>query len=125
MLESLPEEQQNGDPDVLSALEGEFLATSAPERAIALAKWAVDSLPKSAVFALNYGLALKRAGEPQKAESEFLRAIDLDPSLMQAYAELAVLYDRQGKQAESMAILDRFLKWNPQTIQFRLVRQPQ
>jgi len=125
MLESLPEAQQNGDPDVLSALEGAFLATSAPERAIALAKWAVDSLPKSAVFALNYGLALKRAGEPQKAESEFLRAIDLDPSLMQAYAELAVLYDRQGKQAESMAILDRFLKWNPQTIQFRLVRQPQ
>jgi hypothetical protein len=44
----------------------------------------------------------------------------LDPSLTRSYAELAILYDGEGRQQESMAIIDRFLKWNPQTIQFRL-----
>ncbi len=124
LLEALPEAQQNSDADVLSALEAAFLETSPPDRAVALARWAVESTPKSATFALNYALALKRAGDLGQAEREFLRAIELDPSLMRAYAELAVLYDRQGKQQASMAILDRFLKWNPQTIQFRLARRP-
>jgi len=124
MLESLPEAQQTSDPDVLSALEAAFLETSPPDRALALARWAVESLPRSATFAMNYGLALKRAGDATQAEREFLRAIALDPSLMRSYAELALLYDRQGKQDASMAILDRFLKWNPQTIQFRLARRP-
>jgi hypothetical protein len=123
-LELLPEGQQNSDPDVLSALEVAFLDSSPPDKAVALSRWAVESTPKSATFALNYGLALKRAGDLKQAEHEFLRSIDLDPSLMRSYAELAVLYDAEGKQAESMAIIDRFLKWNPQTIQFRLARRP-
>ena len=124
MLEALPEAQQNGDPDVLSALEAAFLETSPPDRALALAGWAVEALPKSANFALNYGLALKRAGNLKQAEREFLRSIELDPSLMRSYAELAILYDSKAQQAEAMAIIDRFLKWNPQTIQFRLARRP-
>jgi len=120
LLETLPEAQQNSDPDVLSALEAAFLASSPPDRAVALARWAVESLPKSATFALNYGLALKRAGDLKQAERELLRSIELDPSLMRSYAELALLYDGEGKQAESMAIIGRFLEWNPQNIQFRL-----
>src|SRR5262249_19009159 len=100
LLETLPEAQQNDDPDVLSALEAAFLESSPPDRAVALAQWAVESLPKSATFALNFGLALKRAGNLKQAEREFLRSIELDPSLMRSYAELAVLYDSEGKQAE-------------------------
>ena len=124
LLEALPEAQQNSDPDVLSILEVAFLESSPPDKAVALSRWAVESMPKSATFALNHGLALKRAGDLKQAESELLRSIDLDPSLMRAYAELAVLYDSEGRQAESMAAIDRFLKWNPQTIQFRLARRP-
>ena len=81
-------------------------------------------MPRSATFARNYSRALKRAGNLVEAESELLRAIDLDPSLMQAYADLAVLYDGEGRQAESIAAIDRFLKWNPQNIQFRLAHRP-
>ncbi len=124
MLEELPEAQQNSDPDVLSSLEVAFLDSSPPARAVALSRWAVESMPKSATFALNYGLALKRAGDLKQAEQEFLRSIQLDPSLTRSYAELAVLYDGEGRQQESMAIVSRFLKWNPQSIQFRLAGHP-
>jgi hypothetical protein len=123
LLEALPESQQNNDPDVLSSLEVSFLAGSPPARAVALSRWAVESMPSSATFALNYGLALKRAGDLKQAEREFLRSIELDPSLMRAYAELAVLYDGQGRRAESVAVINRFLKWNPQSIQFRLAHE--
>ena len=122
LLEALPEAQQNSDPDVLSGLEVAFLDSSPPAKAVALSRWAVESIPKSATFALNYGLALKRAGDLKQAEREFLRSIELDPSLMRPYAELAVLYDAEGRQPESLATINRFLTWNPQTIQFRLAR---
>lgn len=120
MLEALPEARQNSDPDVLSSLEVAFLDSSTPARAVALSRWAVESMPSSATFALNYGLALKRAGDLKQAEREFLRSIDLDPSLMRSYAELAILYDSDGRQKESIATIARFLQWNPQSIQFRL-----
>ena len=120
MLEDLPEAQQNSDPDVLSSLEVAFLENSPPDRAVALSRWAVESMPHSATFALNYGMALRRAGDLKQAESELLRSIQLDPSLARSYAELAVLYDAEGRQQESMAVVNQFLKWNPQTIQFRL-----
>jgi tetratricopeptide (TPR) repeat protein len=124
LLEGLPPAQQNSDPDVLSALEAAFLGVSAPAKAVALSRWAVDAVPQSATFAMNYGLALKRAGSMGEAEAQLLRAIELDPSLMQAYAELALLYDGEGKQKESRAVVERFLRWNPQSIQFRLAHRP-
>jgi predicted CXXCH cytochrome family protein len=120
LLEALPDAQQNNDPDVLSSLEAAFLESSPPARAVAMSRWAVESMPASATFALNYGLALKRAGDQKLAEHELLRATELDPSQARAFAELAVLYDAEGRQADSRAILGRFLKWNPQSIQFRL-----
>ena len=39
---------------------------------------------------------------------------------MRSYAELAILYDSDGRQKESIATIARFLQWNPQSIQFRL-----
>jgi tetratricopeptide (TPR) repeat protein len=88
---------------------------------VTLTRWAVDAVPQSATFALNHGLALKRAGSLAEGERELLRAAELDPSLMQAYAQLAALYDAQGKQTESRAVIDRFLRWNPRSIQFQPV----
>jgi predicted CXXCH cytochrome family protein len=124
LLEAIPESQQNSDSDVLSSLEVLFLGGITPEKAVALGRWAVESTPQSATFAMNYGLALMRAGNLVEAERQLLRARELDPSLMQAAAQLAVLYDRQGRRADSKATIARFLNWNPQNIQFRLGRQP-
>jgi predicted CXXCH cytochrome family protein len=124
LLEALPRAQQNSDPDVLSSLEVAFLGTSAPPKAVELSRWAVESMPQSPTFVLNYGLALIRAGDLAEAERQLLRAIELDPSLARAYAELAVLYDHEGRKADSIAAVGRLLKWNTQNIQFRLARQP-
>jgi Flp pilus assembly protein TadD len=120
LLQTLPSEQQNSDADVLSNLQAVYLETSSPEKAVALSQWAADVVPKSATFAMNLGIALKRAGETAKAEKQLTRAIELDPSLMQAYAELAVLYDTEGRPEDARKTIDRFLQWNPQSIQFRL-----
>ncbi len=123
LLETLPASQQANDPDVLSNLEAVYLQTSAPEKAVALSRWAVEAVPQSATFAMNYGIALTRSGNFQQAEQQLLRATDLDPSLMQAYAELAVLYDNEQRRSDAQQTIDRFLKWNPQSIQFRLARK--
>ncbi len=124
LVESLPTNQQSKDPEVLAALEVLYLGTSAPEKAVQLSQWAVDAAPQSATFAMNHGLALMRANNLGEAERELQRALTLDPSLMQAAAQLAVLYDRQGRKADSQAAITRFLKWNPQSIQFRLATKP-
>ena len=49
-------------PDVLSSLEVAFLENSPPDRAVAFSRWAVESIRSARLFALNHGLALKRAG---------------------------------------------------------------
>jgi predicted CXXCH cytochrome family protein len=124
LLEGIPAAQQNSDRDVLGALEVLFLGSSSPQKAVTLSGWAVEAAPQSATFAMNHGLALMRAGKMAEAERELLRALDLDPSLMQAAAQLAVLYDREGRQSDSKAVVTRWLKWNPQSIQFRLAAKP-
>jgi tetratricopeptide (TPR) repeat protein len=120
LLESLPEKQQSDDPDALSLLQSIYLNRSAPSKALALSQWAEASEPNSATFAMNLGLALRRSGDTRRAEIQLLRAIDLDPSMMQAYAELAVLYDEEHRSGDARKTIDRFLHWNPQSIQFRL-----
>jgi Flp pilus assembly protein TadD len=122
LLQTLPAAQQNSDADVLSNLEAVYLQTSSPEKAVALSRWAAEVVPKSGTFAMNLGIALKRAGQPQEAERQLRRAIELDPSLMQAYAELAVLYDSEGRADDASKTISRFLEWNPQSIQFQLAR---
>jgi Flp pilus assembly protein TadD len=108
--------------DALSALQAAYLETSTPAKAIALSRWAAEMVPDSATFALNPGIALKRAGQITEAEAQLKRAIALDPSLMQASAELAVLYDAERRTEDARRIIQQFLQWNPQSIQFRLAR---
>ncbi|MGH9581862.1 MAG: cytochrome c3 family protein [Bryobacteraceae bacterium] len=124
LLQTLPPRQQNNDPGVLSTLEAVYLGKMAPDKAVELGRWAVDTAPQSAIFAMNFGLALKRSGNLRESERQFLRAIDLDPSLTNAYAELAVLYDSEGRTSDAIKTIDRFLLWNPKNIQFRLARRP-
>lgn len=124
LLDTLPAREQGNDAGVLSTLEAIYLGKMAPDKAVELGRWAVDSAPQSATFAMNLGLALKRTGNFQQSERQFERAIALDPSLMNAYAELAVVYDSEGRTAAAAKIIERFLLWNPQNIQFRLARRP-
>ena len=69
---------------------------------------------------MNFGIVLNKSGQTGAAEDQFRRSIGLDPSLKQAYVELAKLYAAQGRAQDVNDTIDRFLKFNPQDIMFRL-----
>ena len=122
-LQKMPGSQLSNDADALSMLQTVVLAT-APARAVDLGLRIVALKPQSASSAVNLALALKAAGRHEESEQQLRRAIDLDPSLMEAYAQLALLYDEEKRAKDSADVVGRFLKWNPWNIQFRLARAP-
>ena len=121
-LKSLPAGQQNDDPIVLTALEGFALQSGDTAEAVRIGRHVVELQGQSAKAAMNFGIVLKRSGDLTEAERQFQRAIDLNPSLKQAYIELAQLYASQQQMKEVNDTIDRFLKWNSQDIMFRLQR---
>jgi predicted CXXCH cytochrome family protein len=120
ILENLPPGQANDDPLVLTALGAVRLLRGDIREAVGLHERAAEAQPESADYAVNLAYDLKVAGDSNGAERELKRAMELDPSLERTYMELAILfYDRQRK-TEAVATLDRYLKWNPRNIMFRL-----
>lgn len=119
-LEAIPENEKQQDAAVLSDLEGLSLHRQNVQDALRSGKRIVELEPRSAKAAMNLGIVLKRSGDLTEAERQLARAIELDPSLKQAYGELAALYGAQGRTREMMDTIDRFLRWNPQDIAFRL-----
>ena len=119
-LAAIPSAQQQGDAIVLSDLETLYTQDQQFEKAVAAGHRTVELQPESAATALKFGLTLKRAGKLAESERQFLRAIELDPSLKQAYAELVQLYAQQSRNGDAVKMIDRFLDWNPQDLQFRL-----
>ncbi len=122
-LRTLPQDQLSNDPDALSSLQM-LLKARDPQRAVAICRRIVELRPLSAAAALSLGLALKDSGNPKEAEEQLRRAIDLDPSLMEAYAQLALLYDAEKRTADAVEAINRFLVWNPRNIQFRIAHAP-
>lgn len=119
-LKALPIEQQNSDPTVLAALEGFALQGGETAEAMRIGRRVVELQPESAKAAMNFGIVLKRSGDLAEAERQLKRAMDLNPSLKQAYIELAQLYASQRQMQGVSNTIDRFLKWNSQDIMFRL-----
>jgi Flp pilus assembly protein TadD len=65
---------------------------------------------------VNMGVALRRNGEPVRAEESFLLALEVDSGEMAAVSNLAALYLGQGRAAEAAPLLDRVaghLRRNP------------
>ena len=119
-LEALAVEQRDGDAEALSALEGLSLATGNLVDAARYGRRVAELVPDSARAAMNLGVVLMRAGQPAEAETQFIRATQLDPSLKQAYGALVQLYSTQQRTADVITTLDRFLNWNPQDILYRI-----
>jgi len=115
LLNAVPRSQYDNDPDLLSA------ACEATDT-VALCSRAAEVQPASADRAMALGVALARAGDLAAAEAQLRNAIRLDPGLKHAYVELWTLYDRQKRAAEMVEVADRFLKWNPQNIMFRVLK---
>jgi predicted CXXCH cytochrome family protein len=122
LLENLGPGKANEDALVLAALGSARVIRGDVREAVGLHERAAEKQPDSADYALNLAYDLKLAGDSTGAERELKRAIDLDPSLERAYMDLAGLYYDQQRKAEAVATLDRYLKWNPGNIMFRVQR---
>ena len=122
LLEALPQPEKENDPIVISSLISIRLQRREMEQARELARKLTEVQPDSGFAALNLALALENSGDDAGAEKQLLHTIDLDPSLQAAWVNLVFLYEKQGRQAERAALLDRYLKWNPQNIWFRQLK---
>ena len=121
LLNAIPEE--NSDASLLSDFEGLALQNQNFDEALKIGRRMVELRPRSAKVAMNFGIVLKRSGAVADSERELKRAINLDPSLKQAYIELAGLYAELGRSDDRNAVLDSYLRFNPQDVMFRWQRQ--
>ena len=122
LLEALPETEKEKDPAVVSSLISIRLQRQELDQARELARRATELEPDSAFASLNLSLALQNSGDEQGAERQLLHTIDLDPSLQPAWMNLVLLYQQQGREADRAALVNRYLKWNPQSIWFRKLK---
>jgi len=63
------------------------------------------------------------AGDPAKAIHNLEAAIESDPADETSYMMLAEIYSGQGNAREQIRVLDRYLAFRPQSIEFRLRRR--
>jgi tetratricopeptide (TPR) repeat protein len=122
LLEALPQSETENDPTALSSLISVHLKNRETEPAKELALRAIALEPASGFASLNLANALRESGDQEGAERQLLKTIELDPTLQQAWVDLTFLYEKQHREADRIALLDRYLKWNPQNIWFRQLK---
>jgi tetratricopeptide (TPR) repeat protein len=88
--------------------------------AIKVLETAISLSPDNALAHLNLGDAYREAGVYAKAVVELNRAIELDPSLQDAYRSLEVTWLRSGNRPAARATIDRYLKFMPEGITGRM-----
>jgi Flp pilus assembly protein TadD len=83
----------------------ELLRQSLHDEALPWLEKAVAIDPELARGWINYGVALRRAGELDAAERAYRRALELDPSATSVYQNLAALLQVQKRDAEAHELL--------------------
>lgn len=122
LIEALPQAEKENDAAVLSSLVSVRLQRRELAEARDLARRAAELQPDSGFASLSLAIAIENGGDDAGAERQYLHTIELDPSLQPAWVNLVFLYEKQDRQAEKIALLDRYLKWNPQNIWFRQLK---
>lgn len=116
LLLALKPEELNKDAEAMSELEDYSLRTGDIANALNFGRRSVELNPKSAAAALTFARVLETSGDASQAEEQFLRAINLDPSLKEAYGRLSMHYMDQRRTQDALNILDRYLQWNSNEI---------
>ncbi len=74
----------------------------------------IDFLETEPVISLNEtGTRLAKAGEMQKAEENFLKAIELNPHYPQSYHNLGILQAAQQRTKEAIKNLEKLIELEP------------
>jgi predicted CXXCH cytochrome family protein len=123
LLLSLGDQSLDHDPEAVSALQLFYLQSRNLAKAVEFGRLSTKLNSQSATTALNYAIALDGLGQKEEAERQYLRAIDIDPSLKDAYGRLAISYANRGRYQDATKIIDRYLRWNPDEILFHAAKK--
>ena len=84
------------DEDILNYLSNAYIAANKTDVAMETFKASVEKNPNNQYTRYNYGTLLLQAGDYEKAEDQFKKAIDIDPNYSNAIYNLAVTYVKWG-----------------------------
>ena len=118
ILAHLPAPQRQ-EAIVQADLASVLLAQGETDLAIRMYARAAGQEPANARYAYCLGAAFARAGKMEDAVKELRRSIELDPSRPDAYLELAQLYGKAGRAAQSRDVISEYLRFMPQNIWMR------
>ncbi|PYM95766.1 MAG: hypothetical protein DME04_03835 [Candidatus Rokuibacteriota bacterium] len=100
--------------DPLSHLVALALSEKRADAALERVKRQIASVPTSGRLHGVLGAVHVARGETRLAEAAFLRALELEPTLISGYLALAQLYAKTGKYDEALAKLHEGLRADPQ-----------
>ncbi len=83
------------------------------EQAVNILNQLVKEESRFAAPFVNLGMAYKRMGDPEKAEENLRRAVDIDLGNAQANNELGMLYRKQGRFADARKAYENALADHP------------
>lgn len=86
-----------------------LLGTGHPEEALKYFEKALTMKPRSSYLRFKAGQADLALGQWNEAERELLQALKYDPRFWQAYEDLTVVYERQGRWREAAEARRKFL----------------
>ena len=109
------------DPDLAAGLGLILLLKDLPREAARAFELSLTLRPGHPQFYQNLAAAWIAAGEPQKAIGALEAAIELDPSLEVAYYMLAGIYEKQNDPGRRRSIIERYLRFRPQSIESRRI----
>ena len=107
---------QPGFPDAIAPLVNMDLAAKKPELAVRRMDGQLAKNTTSPKLLLLAGRTYAVAGELTKSEQALRKAIDLDPSLMDAYHVLGQIFVKQNKLNEAIAAYEKRLAERPSDV---------
>jgi tetratricopeptide (TPR) repeat protein len=110
-----PAYKSDANPHVARVLAGLYVDAKQYDNAARLLEPLATQSPNDAQLHLDYGSALLHHHEYPQAQAELLKAVQLDPNLVQAYSDLAYAADQNKNYELTIRVLDARAKLQPET----------
>ena len=105
-----------GTPDPLAALLNLELAAKRPQEAVRLLESQLAKTQPSAALQVLAGRTYAATGDLVKSEAALRKAIDVDPSMMEAYHVLGQIFVRQKRLGEAVKAYEERLSERPNDV---------
>jgi len=91
-------------------------------RAIATVRSQMDQIDPTGRHHFLLGQLYRASNQLDQAEDAFTKAVELQPDLNAAYAQLAAIYSSSNRQAEAIAALERGLEHDPENVPVMMLK---